>query len=86
MPSSATRRFFGGGGGGGRERENSQQSHRVPHPKGPRDLEAQESEALVSGGEDGQHRRNESASTESSDDEGGARLGRIDTYDSQTAL
>lgn len=84
LPSSATRRFFGA--------KEASHPHRVPHPKGPRDLEAQESQALVGeegDGEDGLHRRNESASTSASgsDDEGGgAHFSRVETYDSQTAL
>ncbi|BGP16982.1 hypothetical protein JCM10213_007428 [Rhodosporidiobolus nylandii] len=49
--------------------------HRVPHPKGPRDLEEQESESLV-------QRRDSS-----SEDEGeGAELRRMETYDSSDRL
>ncbi|GAA6009340.1 hypothetical protein JCM10207_004355 [Rhodosporidiobolus poonsookiae] len=55
-------------------------AHRVPHPKGPRDLEEQESEALVSGAQ--QERRDST-----SDEEGGAELGgRLECYDSRDQL
>ncbi|GAA5867009.1 hypothetical protein JCM8547_008407 [Rhodosporidiobolus lusitaniae] len=78
LPSSATRRHFGG-------------DHRVPHPRGPRDLDAHESEALVSSDErgrdsldgNGRGRRDSSSDDEEGDE---ALGGRLETYDSRDQL
>ncbi|GAA6032531.1 hypothetical protein JCM8097_004802 [Rhodosporidiobolus ruineniae] len=75
-PTSATRHRFMIPSLSAGSRDSSQ--HRVPHPKGPSDLEAQESEALVS--------EKEPRGSTSSDDEDENRLRRMETYDSTTAL
>ncbi|GAA5969865.1 hypothetical protein JCM21900_005547 [Sporobolomyces salmonicolor] len=63
-----------------RARTPSNQDHRAPHPKGPRDLEEQESEALVRQAESG----NESGESEGEGDE--SLGGRLEMFDSRDVL
>ncbi|GAA5891789.1 hypothetical protein JCM6882_006208 [Rhodosporidiobolus microsporus] len=77
-PSSSTRGRFAIPGLGGR----GESAHRVPHPKGPEDLEAQESEALVGPGSPSRRRH----STSSEEDDRGEMGGRLETYDSRDVL
>ncbi|CEQ41386.1 SPOSA6832_03079 [Sporobolomyces salmonicolor] len=65
-----------------RARTPSNQDHRAPHPKGPRDLEEQESEALVRQAESG----NESGESESEGEGDESLGGRLEMFDSRDVL
>ncbi|GAA5836674.1 hypothetical protein JCM11251_002693 [Rhodosporidiobolus azoricus] len=70
-------------------RSDSGHNHRVPHPKGPEDLEAQESQALVGGMDSptrGSGRRGSTSSEGEDEADVGTLGGRLETYDSRDVL
>ncbi|GAA5889355.1 hypothetical protein JCM5296_006338 [Sporobolomyces johnsonii] len=84
-PTPTRHRFalpsFGSSSGRARSPPTTHQDHRAPHPKGPRDLEEQESEALV--------RRHVESGDESGEGEGErdeSLGGRLEQFDSRDVL